>query len=433
MMPDLSRRLLCRVGFVLLCLAPTICVGMCAITVHWNRQQDALYQQWKTRILQETGFRADIASIELGNRGDMVFHDLALTDPETNALVVRVRRVHIAPAGKRGWVVEAAYPEIPADQVDRLWEPLYDRLRSSRGPGDWSGLVSAHNVTLRQEGRSHTLSQFECQFGGSPSGGFAQMEFLLDGYAMTERARIRVHRNRDKVPPETTVFVQTGPSPLPCSAFTEFIPALGRLGPEAQFQGKSEWRLGKEGWRGERFEGKLTRIDMSALITDVFSHHLWAGECDLEIRRAEFEAGRLVGAEGIMTGEEGTLSRSLYAGAMAEFGWKSSQDEALEGARLRYRRLGFDFRIDTTGMLIRGRCGSPGVILENDQGPVIWDNPQPAQVVDLVRILVPETRHHVPATRQTSWLTNLLPVPSYEPSSRNAHLPPDAPPVRLRE
>jgi hypothetical protein len=55
------------------------------------------------------------------------------------------------------------------------------------------------------------------------------------------------------------------------------------------------------------------------------------------------------------------------------------------------------------------------VILENDQGPVIWDNPQPAQVVDLVRILVPETRHHVPATRQTSWLTNLLPFPATSP------------------
>jgi hypothetical protein len=169
-MPDLSRRLLCRVAFVLLCIAPTICVGMYAIAAHWNRERDALYHQWTTRIRQETGFQAEVGSIELGNRGDIVFHDLSLTDPETEALVVRVRRVHIAPAGKRGWVVEAAYPEIPAHQVARLWEPLYDRLRASRGPGDWSGLVSAHNVTLQRDGKSIRCPNSNASLGGVPVG-----------------------------------------------------------------------------------------------------------------------------------------------------------------------------------------------------------------------------------------------------------------------
>ena len=432
-MPDLSRRLLCRVAFVLLCIGPTIYVGMYAVAAHWRRERAALYQFWETRIRQETGFQAEVASIELGNRDDILFHELVLSDPETQEVVARVRRVHIAPAGKRGWVVDVAYPEIPAHQVARLWEPLYDRLRASRGPGDWSGFVSAKNVTLQRGSDADTLSQFECQFGSSPSGGFAQMEFLLDGYGMTERARIRVHRHRDKHPPETTVFLQTGPGLLPCSAFAEFVPALRHFGKEAHFQGKSEWRLNSEGWRGERFEGKIAIVDMSALVTNLFSHHLWSGTCDLEIRRAEFEAGRLVSAEGIMTGEGGTLSRSLFTGAITQFGWKSSQDEVLQASRLRYHRLGLDFRIDTSGLVIRGRCGSPGVILENEQGPVLWDNPQPAQVVDLVRVLVPETQHHVPATRQTAWLTNLLPVPNYVPPDRNAQLHPESRPVRLRE
>jgi hypothetical protein len=433
-MPDLSRRLLCRVMFVLLCIGPTICVGMYAVLAHWQRERDELYRYWETRILQETGFQATLASIEPGKRGDMVFRDVILSDPETKEEVVRVRRVHLAPAGQRGWVVDVSYPELAAHQLARLWEPLYDRLRSSRGPGDWSGFVAAHHVTLRRGDEADSLSQFECQFGSGPSGGFAQMEFLLDGYGMTERARVRVHRHRDKSPPETTVFIQTGPRPLPCSALAEFVPALRFLGKEAHFQGQSEWRLGSSGWRGERFEGKVSNIDFATLVTDLFPHHLWSGRGELEIRRAEFEAGRLISAEGILLGEAGTISLSLLGGAIEQLGWKISQ-QLPSDHRLRYRRLGFDFRIDPNGLVLRGRCGSPGVILENDQGPLVWEHPQgtPAQVVDLVRVLVPETRHQVPATRQTAWLTNHLPVPAYEPSSRNARLPPDSPPVRLRE
>jgi hypothetical protein len=431
-MPDLSRRILCRVAFILLCIAPTICVGMYAVMTHWRRERAELYRFWETRILQETGFQATLGAIEPGKRGDIVFLDLVLSDPETKDEVVRARRVHVAPAGKRGWVIEVAYPELAAQRVSRLWEPLYDRLRASRGPGDWSGLISANHVTLRRGEQADSLAQFECQFGAGPSGGFAQLEFLLEGSGMTERARVRVNRNRDKTPPETTVFVQTGSHPLPCSAFAEFIPALRHFGQGAQFQGKSAWRLSSEGWRGENLEGTISNIDLASMVTNLFPHHLWSGRCDLEIRRAEFESGRLVAAEGVLGGDDGTLSRTLLLAASERLGWKLSRDLP-PGDRIRYRRLGLDFRIDPSGLVIRGRCGSPTVILDNEQGPLVWDHPESAQVVDLVRVLVPDTRHQVPATRQTAWLTNHLPVPSYAPSSRSAQLPPESPPVRLRE
>ena len=156
-----SRRVLCRLGFVLCCLVPTVAVCWWSWHARQERQLRQLHASWEQWILAETGLRGVAEHIQVGRRGDVLLSNLVLSDPETRAEVARIRQVHAAPAGERGWVLDVSYPVIPARQLARLWEPLYDRLRIARGSDSWSGLISARNVTLVQGEQNSSLSHWE--------------------------------------------------------------------------------------------------------------------------------------------------------------------------------------------------------------------------------------------------------------------------------
>jgi hypothetical protein len=168
---------------------------------------------------------------------------------------------------------------------------------------------------------------------------------------------------------------------------------------------------------------------LSTLITDVFAHHLLTGKATIDVRQARFENGRLIAAEGEVQSENGLVSRSLLDGAAEHLGWQIAEQVSEKSeTRFRYVKLQFDFHLDESGLTVHGKCGEPNVIMLGETGPLAWESGKLIPVTNFVRLLVPDSTHQVPATRQTAWLSNLLPVPSIAPE--HTAIRPDNPPLR---
>ena len=102
----------------------------------------------------------------------------------------------------------------------------------------------------------------------------------------------------------------------------------------------------------------------------------------------------------------------------------SATGRAISGNVNAYEELAATFMLDGRGLTIHGQCGRKqnGVVMRSgDEVLLVDSNRGPAPVVALLRMLVPDSRVQVPATRQTDWLLNLLPVPDIVPGDPQRH------------
>ena len=83
------------------------------------------------------------------------------------------------------------------------------------------------------------------------------------------------------------------------------------LGSRAAFHGYLWAKESTGGWEGE-LTGNLSDLDLDASISAHFPHTL-SGSVNVQLERARFRQGRMVEAIGAVTGNGGTVSRSLLA------------------------------------------------------------------------------------------------------------------------
>lgn len=95
---------------------------------------------------------------------------------------------------------------------------------------------------------------------------------------------------------------------------------------------------------------------------------------------------------------------------------KLTPQVAVTDQPLAFDHIGLDFRIDNRGIRIAGRCPEmPGAVVVVG-GRAILSEPagtpgSPQPVAALIQALVPAGEISIPATRQTSSLARLLPIP----------------------
>jgi hypothetical protein len=197
---------------------------------------------------------------------------------------------------------------------------------------------------------------------------------------------------------------------------------LGRenhLGSHSTLRGTLQAFETPDGWQTE-FAGKLQNIDINAVITDQFPHQL-SGTAELTIDKSVIHSGRLIQAAGKIHAGPGIIGPSLLMAAADSLGMRRGFAEGLQtnspGGVAAYDVLAAAFRLDANGLTIRGNCGGDaGVVVRSQQGILLGEAiGGPVPMVALIKTLVPDSRVQVPATRQTDWLLNLLPIPDVVP------------------
>ena len=246
------------------------------------------------------------------------------------------------------------------------------------------------------------------------------------------RSDCSARRLREAQPPATEWQLNTAGQSLPCSLVGDVLPAVNRLGPDCEFRGTLRIAPTAGGARGE-LAGTLEHVDFDALVTEQFPQQL-SGEATVVIERAAMEQGRLVEIRGEIRAQKGAIGQSLLAAAQQHLGLQAGVelDDIAPQAAITFDQLavGFQFSGAWLSLMRIAEPAGGGALLMNAGSPLLAaPEGHAATGASLLRTLVPDSQHQVPATRQTAALVRLLPLPDVLPAASE---PPAHTPTRLR-
>ena len=399
---DNTRRQLCRLGFVLLCVVPVAVVVAASLwlrTGHFNRMQ--------ARALSAAlDANVSVGSSHQVSPGATRYERVEVCDPETGERLARAATLSVE---RRGDSVVVLTPQITlysSQALSRLCTTLERRLRMR--DSRMRLRVAAGEVVLQWGGRVQKFAVPEVQLVPNAYGQYLAAHFHDSAADGSSRAKLEVWLDRRHTPHQATYRIETGAAPLPCRLLASLWPPAGRLGGGCTFQGVLLAQEQGDRWKGE-LAGSFADIDLDALITQQFPHEL-AGQGRANIQFAEFADSALTRCFGSLEAGPGQISPSLVHAAAKTLGAKASDIDSA-GSLIAYDQLGLSFGLDRGVMQIRGNISPhPGAILTAGHDTLLAEPASRVQSVsNLIRVLEPlDQRTPVAASRGAARLVELL-------------------------
>ena len=355
-MTSQRRILLCRVGFVLLCVLPTLSVGLWVVARAEHRGVPTIAAaQLEQELSNRLGLVVEIERAT-GIERALRIEGLRLRDPETRETVAEAAAVDAFYADD-AWQIEAFQPVVNLTHLGRLLPRLHDRLLC--GPAAKSDPLNlvARDVLLTSAVAQHSLAHLGASLSGSATGPLVAVELQPTDLA-DEPIRLSFVRNQQATPPRTNWQLATSAQPFPLTLLAGLAPQFARLGPECQFTGTvtSSESSGAADWSGE-LSGTLTHVDFDTLVTEHFPHQL-SGLGTIQIERAAIQNGRLVEFRGGIDIVAGSVSKSLLTAAEEHLGLIHSSEAVATGASsIPFERLALNIALDGRLLRIAGRAG----------------------------------------------------------------------------
>jgi len=410
-----QRIYLCRSGFVLFCLCPTLYLAVWIACFTPRRLSSAQTVALEEQISRQLGLDVDIGRVSFPRRSIALLEDVRLGDPETGAEVAHCRSLEAAQTD-HGLVLLAESPQIRIESLGAVWETANRRILLRRVHLDQRVRFIARSITLVSGAgdlppQAETFIDFECLLEQESDRAEVALQLRREDTDLADLATFKASREKEPHGAVTRIeFNNARSTPLPCWALAEHLPAVKHLGGRAEFQGRATLSFKPSGWSGE-IDGRLTQVDLESLVSRRFPHKL-TGEAEIATyHSARFEDGRLIEASGVLNSDGGVVSTGLLRAA-AELFPVSAIEPAAEVAP--YDRLSIGFTISQGGLMLSGNCDPPGVFLRDVSGPLLVERSRQASpVVSLVRMLAPISDVQVPATQETEPLLRALPIPSY--------------------
>ncbi|HEY2148873.1 MAG TPA: hypothetical protein VGH32_13110, partial [Pirellulales bacterium] len=198
-MHDRTRRMICRAGFLALCVLPTL--GVLA----WSssRANPSHIAESAAELSREVGLKVSLVGVSYPRHGVSLYDGVELADPETSAPLARMRFLEVAESNSATAIV-ASQPVLDAVQLGRLWQAVAERLRQGVGAGKPTRLA-AREVTLEWPGsspggESQTLTDVLAVLAAKSEGQretTASLNFRLAGSEAPEPVRLRYSRRME--------------------------------------------------------------------------------------------------------------------------------------------------------------------------------------------------------------------------------------------
>jgi hypothetical protein len=377
--------------------------------------EQSVIASWERKLSHLTGADVFIDEVSRPRRGVTLFNNVQFNTADTAAIVVSARVVEVS--GHNGQVsIILSQPEIRAGQMRSLFTFIQKSLLRRRQVEYVPVDVKANELTIRRDTNSLTLKDIRCTTTASGTDTELSCSFRMAGSDMPEAATLRLVKSQES-PPVTSLRFDTGITSLPCSALFDSFPSLVHIGETCQFRGSLSAAQTTHGWKGT-LAGQLNDVDFDQLITEQFPHRL-SGMADVALERVTFDNGRITEIKGNVESKAGVISRSLLAAAATELGCQRITDTESRSERyVQFSQFALDFQLDAKGLSLLGNCTGPrtGTILKMDSRSILLDSQTPRiSAIALIRVLVPQNEHQVPATKETSLLVRVLPLPSLIP------------------
>jgi len=412
--------MICRGVFVTLCVVPTLLVGAAALVVHTPVYARFRRASWESTLAARLGVGVTIARLDQVDGRRLILYRLRLTDPERGQDVAIIRSAELTREGTH-WDVELNQCQVLAARLDWLTRRFHDHILETADLG-MTLRVHAANLVLTGSEPVVCLADVTCQMHDDPGGREVLVAVRMPGQSDDEPIRLRVVRNRQLDPPATGWELHTGAASLPCVVVSRWLPGAMRLGPECMFGGSIWAERTMVGWNAD-LHGRLQDVDLDHLVTGSFPHKL-SGMAQVQIADCSILRGRITEVKGRIEAAHGVISASLLnaAAKALQLQRRAASDVAM---LVRYEKLALEFALDEKGLTVRGLADARGGILQDAAGALLSArDPQPLSPLALVRLLVPDSRLNVPATKETAQLVRVLPLPEIVPTdTTNARIP----------
>src|SRR5580704_8658809 len=119
-----SRRQLCQLAFVVLCLGPTAAVLAIGVARRLPSHTTACVESLRDQL----GLGVGLGAVSHPRPNLLLFHDLELSDPETGEQVLKCRLLEVSSGGTIH-VLKASGVELHADAIEHVWQLLERTLR----------------------------------------------------------------------------------------------------------------------------------------------------------------------------------------------------------------------------------------------------------------------------------------------------------------
>lgn len=343
-----ARRLTCRTLFFVACLLPTTAIAVLGAWRTAPFDRNALRKELSNAL----AVGVSLADVSHPRPGTTRIEGLELSDPETGESLLSVPMVEVHHT-KRGAYLTADSATLHTARAGRLYEELHRRMAD--GTNDLGWKVRVDELTLHANDHQQNKVVVTASSGLEPAGPVVDVKFgLIEDVAKSENA-IKLIRNRDASPAETTIFLDTRGTHLPCSLLGQFAAGWNQLGDEATFVG-SFWTIdAADGRRGEMI-GVLEHVDLQQLVARNFGHN-FTGKARVQFsEKVIMQQGRLQLAKAHIDAGPGSVSQQLLQAANREL-----QMPLLDAGSKRadgmvsYQRLVADVTFNRQGMLIRGQ------------------------------------------------------------------------------
>lgn len=416
-MHENQRRLVCRVGFLLFCVLPTVLV------ITWICWPDGT-AKWRVELTQALGIDVSVARVSRPRPGITLFQNVHLVDAEVGE-VGQVAYVEMAETDL-GIVLLASQAELRGDRLPRVWEVVHDRLLRNWRNGDSVVTLRASRLTLSGQSADHaadeTLVDVVLQFEQHEVGPRLVLNFRRADAPLAEPAQVIIQREQNRGEMLSTSWaIDTRETFISCRTVARVIPAFSQLGDDCEFSGVAWGQQTATGWQGD-VSGRFRNVDLYRLVNEQFPHTL-SGLADVQLQRATFRDGRIVDIAGSLRSDGGVIGVSLIDAARKSL--KLMSGERVGASAVPYGRLDLSFNVENDRLELRGNIDNQGAILSDSTGrPLLFESPEPmVPVLAVVRTLVPQSDVQVPLTRETARLLSVFPVPAVVRSAASDELP----------
>lgn len=422
---DRTRRIICRALFLMGGVLPIAMVVAWCLLVRSPMEVSSM----RGRLEAALSLAVKLEKVSYPRPDCTLLQGIELSDPDTGQVVAAARLVEIT-ASSHGNAITISQPQLDAGVAAGLKPVVQNWMRrlTASGASDWR--FAAGELTLRWSDNAQTFTDCSAQLQTTAEGSRAEATLHLANTGAAQPIRFQWRRENTSGRTANSFKIENDAAPLPLSLVAVLAGRENHGGSHSTFAGTAIGMEAPDGWQGE-LDGKLKQIDLRAAVSEQFPHQL-SGNAELEIKHAVVHAGRLEEAEGIIRGGPGKVSPSLLSAATAFLGLTRggvdsppSPPSAVvnPGNQNSYDELAAEFKLVGGGITIHGQCTGKqnGIIMRSGTETLLADSTRgPAPVVAIIQMLVPDSRVQVPATRQTDWLLNLLPVPDIVPGDPQA-------------
>jgi hypothetical protein len=167
-----TRKSLCRIGFVLLCVLPTCAVALWAA----SRNGDGHRARCEAEMSRLLGLKVALGKVEYPEPGVVRYLDLLLADRETDAAIASAAELEVRSTAT-AVVISSAALKIALAEANALAELLHDRLRDRTETGETPIRLAIGELTIAAKSGDVSLLGVSARLEATREGRGAQVAF----------------------------------------------------------------------------------------------------------------------------------------------------------------------------------------------------------------------------------------------------------------